>query len=688
MILKKLILIFIFSAVLTSCVNKNETTILENNFVQFEFNPKTGGLISMVDVIHQDSHIHIQDSLATFWRLAFLKNNDTLYFGNRDFNLINVKKNKLKDAHELVFKWKKSDNSIIVKTRVKLPDDSGIATWNIDVNVTSDSLGLSTVNFPYINGFISPKSYDIAFPHWNWGRLFKNCDESIHGWYPAGESMPIQFASASKNSSSIYMATHDTYVWKKEFRIHPGKLFSIKTYTENTGLKGSHFQSPFPTLFGVYTGTWFEGAKTYRSFATTAPWTKRGKLSTQITARVMDDIPLWFNYNFPKEDPKRLEKALHYFGKPLGFHLYNWHHYDFDRHYPYYFPIKEGVKEFCSNLTHQGHLVMPYINGRIVDLSNEDIDEFLPYATIDRFGNHYVEKYGNGVPQMPMCPHTSFWQNKIVSVVDQIFNGLEVKGVYLDQISAADQKLCFNKNHGHPLGGGYWWNTGYRNMLDSIQYITHNKGRDKVITSEMNGEFNMDGIDGYLIWIKRDVKDIPLMTTIYSGYTRYFGSVGYGDLNMNDHDWKVKQGRDFIWGTQAGWMGTAIMNPKNKDKASYLKKIVDTRRLGKDYLVYGELVGLIQSDLQEKGEWKLPLIQGSVWKADDGNLGLFLVNYSTEKQEFDFDIDQFAKPNSTVEATFVNGKLNDNHPTKIKSKHIFTTIDGWGVNFYSIQNNK
>lgn len=679
--LKKLILASIFIVFITSCTNKNDTPIIENDFVKFVFNPKTGGLISMADLIHQETHINTQDSLATLWRLEFLKHNDTLYFGNNDFKLINFEKNKLRNAQQLVFNWKKPDNTIVVKTSIELPDDSGIASWNIDVNVDSDSLGLSTVNFPYIKGFIKPKTYDVAFPHWNWGRLFKNCDEPIHGWYPAGESMPVQFASATKDSSSVYMATHDIQVWKKEFMILPGKLFSIKTYSENTGMSGSNFQSPFPTLFGVYTGSWFEGAKIYRNFATTAPWTKRGKLSTQKKSKAMDDISLWVKYSFTRENPKQLQKMLNYFGKPLGFHLYNWHHHDFDKHYPYYFPVKKGVKELCSDLTAKGHLVMPYINGRIVDLSNEDIHKYFPYAATDKYGKHYVEEYGNGVSQMPMCPYTGFWQNKIVSVVDQICNEIEVQGIYLDQISAADQKLCFNKKHGHPLGGGHWWNTGYRNMLDSIQHITHNNGRDKVITSEMNGEFNMDGIDGYLIWIKRDVKDIPLMTTIYSGYTRYFGSVGYGDLNINDHDWKVKQGRDFIWGTQAGWMGTNIMKPENKDKARYLKKIVNTRRLGKDYLVYGELVGLIQSDSEEEGEWKLPLIQGTVWKADNGNLGVFLVNYSNEKQTFSFNINSFINGN----ATLVNPSKT--YKTELKSGNITTLISEWDIDFYEIKTN-
>ena len=44
-------------------------------------------------------------------------------------------------------------------------------------------------------------------------------------------------------------------------------------------------------------------------------------------------------------------------------------------------------------------------------------------------------------------------------------NECGVKGVYIDQIAAAAPTLCFDKSHGHPLGGGHWWTEGYWKLL-------------------------------------------------------------------------------------------------------------------------------------------------------------------------------------------------------------------------------
>ena len=85
-------------------------------------------------------------------------------------------------------------------------------------------------------------------------------------------------------------------------------------------------------------------------------------------------------------------------------------------------------------------------------------------------GEPYIEDYGNGVRNAVMNPVTQIWQKKIKEIVLRLQKESGTSGVYLDQISAASPKLCMDKSHGHPVGGGSWWlDQGYYKLLSAIR---------------------------------------------------------------------------------------------------------------------------------------------------------------------------------------------------------------------------
>ena len=68
----------------------------------------------------------------------------------------------------------------------------------------------------------------------------------------------------------------------------------------------------------------------------------------------------------------------------------------------------------------------------------------------------------------------------------------------------------------------------------------------------------------------------------------------------------------------------------------------------KKFLTYGEFVDTISHPETVTETWEvrkvlstatLPVIQGAVWKAEDGSLGVFLVNYLDEEKSIDLNID-------------------------------------------------
>lgn len=644
---------------------KASEIVLANDIVRFEFEPEHSGLAAMVDVTAGVNHIQPVDGKHTLWELTLCRGTEKRSLSNTQLPCTSYGIEKLADGLQratfewLSMDWQNEKGAITVRVVVDLPRNSGIASWRIWVNNDSKIWGLYDVDFPKCSGYCKSGQYDIAVPTGNAGRLFRNCSERMSYRYPHGWSMPMQFLCATKGLSAIYMAAHDPNAWDKTFIIEPGKEFYIETSVENMAVPGSDHKNPFAVMMGIYRGSWMQGCKIYRKFALSAPWTSQGKISQRVSMpEALKNVGLWMlvsSFIGPEsgtleQKNKPLLDAQKYFGVPLAAHWYNWHAIPFDTHYPHYFPTKPGIAEQARDLVSKGLIIMPYINGRIIDISNDDFGEYSPYCAKDQAGKHYVETYGNGVKQAPMCSYTEFWQDKIADIVERLSKEVGVNAVYIDQIAAAGPVLCFDKSHGHPLGGGGWWVDGYRKMLKKVQNVAHSTGGDMVITTECAAEPFMDGVDAFLTWIKPDDREIPMMTAVYSGYSIYFASPAW--FEHGDRAWIMAQGRAFLWGYQNGWMGLELFNPEHAKKAAFLKKVGQYCVAAKKFLAFGELVDLVEptKPVQSITErWPdhgnnprdatLASVQGSVWKAEDGTLGIFLVNYLEKDNKIEFAID-------------------------------------------------
>lgn len=630
---------------------------LTNLLVRFAFDALHGGLSAFTDV--QTGVRHIQPAAGTqdLWQVSFTNHHETITLSNAGSPSTSAAiETEVGGTQVARFEWRDLDlgeekGVVTVRVTVELPPDSGLAQWRIWVDNRSTKLGLGEIEFPKFSGFLEAGLYDVAFPHRNWGKLFPKCECALTGDYPTGWSMPMQMCAATRDGNGVYLAAHDPKAWKKTFALEPGKGFAIKTYAEDMGIPGRSFAAPFPSVIGVFRGNWLEAAKIYRRFALTAPWTSEGRLSQRrSTPQAAKDVGLWFisgssfgpdRASFADAD-RPLLKAQEYLGVPLGVHWYNWHEIPFDTHYPRYFPTKPGVAEQARDLVGRGVVVMPYINGRIVDQSNADFADYRPFTTKKPDGELHEEEYGNGVKQAVMCSATAFWQDKVTEIVARLGAEVGMNAVYIDQIAAAGPPLCFDASHGHPLGGGGWWVDGYRKMLRRVQEVAHRDGRDMTVTSECVAEPFMDGVDAFLVWQPRDQQDIPLMAAVYAGYSLYFASPE--PLKTSDRGWIMIQGRDFLWGCQNGWMGTDLLAPENAAKAAFLRQIGQYRVAGRAFLTYGELVGFIHhaetvTEPWASGPATLPIAQGSIWRAEDGSLGVFLVNYLDRDVTLAFALD-------------------------------------------------
>ncbi|HJN16715.1 MAG TPA: DUF6259 domain-containing protein, partial [Armatimonadota bacterium] len=379
-------------------------------------------------------------------------------------------------------------------------------------------------------------------------------------------------------------------------------------------------------------------------------WTRKGPVSQRTDMPdSIKDLALWFIDNHTRDEvvPEML-KAQDFFDLPIGVHWYSWHEVPFDTHYPDYYPTKPGFAEGVKELTDRGILAMPYINGRLHDMDIPSFPEAEPWCTKNESGENSMEVYPSQARQAIMCPYTEYWQKRINGVIERLVHESGVNAVYLDQIAAAWAKLCFDENHGHPVGGGSHWVDGYRELLKQTKEIGRRDGRETVFTTENNAEPYMDGVDAFLIWNPRNEAEIPMMTAVYSGYTLYFSSPRM--QSGGPQSFWMGQARDFAWGCQLGWMSPEQFNHAGSVEGMHLKELGQYRVATRKFLTYGELLG--ELDLRfigdsgfhtfplpkVSGTWDnwtgppqdvtLPAVQTAVWRAEDDTLGMFVVNVS------------------------------------------------------------
>jgi hypothetical protein len=365
---------------------------------------------------------------------------------------------------------------------------------------------------------------------------------------------------------------------------------------------------------------------------------------------------------------------------PIGFHWYSWHQIPFDNDYPHYFPAKPGFPEAVRDLQASGVYVMPYINGRLWDTHDRGVEDFeftrraLPAATKDEQGKPYIEMYGSKesdgsrVQLATMCPTTELWRSTMRETVLRLFNECGVKGVYMDQIAAAKPQLCFDRTHGHPLGGGHWWTEGYWSLLESIR---RTKPADRMLTTECNAEPYTQVFDGYLTWHWQYDGQVPVFPAVYGGAIQMFGRAYRGGPSK-DLALRMKAGQQLVYGEQIGWLDPDVVHEKGN--AEFLRRVVRLRHTLRRYFYAGEMarpprlqgaIPRVTADWQWSGHWPVTtdaLLAGAWRLPKEKKLVLLLVNVSDEPIQvtLDFDAARYDLPAGSLTLT----RIGQNGPAE------------------------
>lgn len=493
-----------------------------------------------------------------------------------------------------------------VVARVKPIDATSSLHWNLSVENAAAPWSVWRVVFPQVAVADLGSNAAVLFPKGSgevqrdaWRRTFR-----FSGAYPSGwTSMQFMAAYNDAMQTGLYVATHDPWGGTKDLMLESrpadrAVVMSFDHPVQDMGLPGNRFELGGEAVWQLLRGDWFDAAVAYRAWVRKeAKWYPRLRAEGRgDTPKWMRELAVWAQSGDSIDQVVSDVRAFtEFLGPPAAVHWYNWHAIPFDNDYPHYFPPKPGFADGVRELQRAGTYVMPYINGRLWDSHDQGTNdsEFsriaLPAVSKDVKGEPYLESYGSkesdGSPVRlgVMCPTTGLWQTRVRETVLRLMNECSTSGVYIDQVAAAQPTLCFDKTHGHPLGGGHWWTEGYWRM---IQAIRRAMPADRMLTTECNGEPFVRCFDGYLTWHWQYDGQVPVFPAVYGGAIQMFGRA-YGGGPSRDLALRMKAGQQLVFGEQIGWMGPGVV--REKGNAEFLRQVVQLRRQFARYFYAGEM---------------------------------------------------------------------------------------------------
>lgn len=478
--------------------------------------------------------------------------------------------------------------------------------WRLRVNNTSQAWGLTRATFPQLAIADLGESGAAFFPRGPgevqrgvWGRPFAYRGNYTDAWC-AMQYMAVYGSPA--RPTGLYAAMHDPWGSFKHLLLASDPAtrslrLGFEHPTPGLGQPGTGFELGGEAVWRILRGDWFDAARIYREWASTEArwWPRLGPEGRMDTPAWMRELNAWGMSGGPPASCVPAVKTFQEFlGVPVGYHWYNWHQIPFDNDYPHYFPAKDGFPEGVANLQAARVFAMPYINGRLWDTHDRGAGDFefaakaLAAAAKDLAGKPIVERYGsketNGEPVTlaVMCPATALWQATVSNLVLRLLREAGTKAVYIDQVAAATPVACMDPTHGHPLGGGHWWNEGYWQMLAGIR---HAMPPGAMLTTECNGEPFIRWFDGYLTWHWQHDGQVPAFPAVYGGTIQMFGRAYRGGPTQAAA-LRMKAGQQLVFGEQLGWLDPGLVQDPEKE---FFRQMVRLRALFNRFFNAGQM---------------------------------------------------------------------------------------------------
>ena len=522
--------------------------------------------------------------------------------------------------------------------------------------------------------------------------------EGFHqtGRYPAAFGMQFQALYNKRTGIGLHVGTRDPvpHLKSTESYNHPTHItWIIGHWPPNATFADEDYALPFDCVTGPFTGDWWDACRIYREWAVKQSWCRKGPLATRA------DIPTWYkeaplflvtvywgNDAYIERSVKHMLQYLRWAKVRLPCNVYAWKKYQtrltaydvphsywrvryrrrgacsnvHDGNYPR-LPALPGFSAACKRLKRAGGMMCPYVCLQIYDQGPfEDAPyarEARPHVVRDLQGN--LQTYGRE-PSWAMCTWSPWWRNRLKETCVALHRREHAGGFYLDTMHGAGE-YCYWTPHGHTAGGGSALPLGMHGLAKHVRDAVKAADPDLITTGEDSTENMIDVIDGKLYQYTLSPYSLaPLFAAVYQDYIPRYG------MRLTPHDGEgffMGAGSLFVEGAQLGRLRVAPFgyalsfdDPAHQEHRDYLGRLVSYYRqdVAKKFLCYGRLMRPLTFQQPKPmptvaakvPRWshadrtpELPALLSGVFRARDGELGVFVVNISRRPITFTSDLE-------------------------------------------------
>ncbi len=666
-----------------------KAVVMDNGALRVAFDPASGKLVEFTDPKVNHNHSGGVSGMDGVWSIEAMNGDQAFTITPSSAHARDIHKEADGTAH-LTWSGFEALPALNVEVMVSLQQRAALSRWTLKIQKPQDCL-LKKVCFPRLHNISWQDNEYLAVPEWT-GLLAANPRAMLCagegrrvGWsYPGMLSMQCA-AYYARDGSGVYTAFDDTASFYKSLNYWGAPDGSINAeaihFPAGFAQGQTEWSIPYGTVLGVFQGDWYTAAELYRTWATGQAWAKESRIKKGLTPDWLLSTGAW-EWNRGRSEgvlspAAELQQAV---GLPVSVFWHWWHGCPYDIGFPEYLPPREGADPFKAALERahtQGLHAMVYMNQRAWGMSTQSWQEQNAerFAVKGENGKVHPEVYNTftGKALASMCLFTQFWRDTYAGLAERAVKELGVDGIYMDQ--ACDSHLCYDPNHGHPLGGGNYWMDGFKQLEQDLRRRCA-EPKAIVLAGEGCGEAWLPYLD--LMLTLQNSRErysspddpwevIPFFHVVYHPYAVMYGS--YSSLTMPPYDdlWPpefapqkplelldrayaqqfcLEQARAFIWGQQPAIANfTPNQLTERAEEIAYFKRIAQVRYRAMKYLLHGEFLRppAINAPMEESLFSRLsiyagqqdrlksftkrhPRVLASAWRAPDGDIGVAVAN--------------------------------------------------------------
>jgi len=681
--------------------DSSETIFIENGKIKLGFEKATGKFIAFADIVNAHEFIEPNVAKGLPWEVRF--HTSSINLSKINETIPSKFSYSKPDPLTLILKWEDFEGmkSLKVKAEITLDEKKPLSYWKVFIDGTKGKQ-ITGVVFPKIEGLKDLGEEKLVIPVWMGDlmtdprsallkRQGKRMEWTYPGWFLSSQVVALY----NSNKSGFYASCNDSLSYVKNFAFTLDSLNTLVYEMINYpsfDLTLNSYAPPYEAVIGSFKGDWITVAEMYREWAVKQRWAKESRFKNGLVPSWLENTALWI-WNRGKSDNvlKPAVELKHKLGLPVSIFWHWWHNNAYDEFLPEYIPPREGKESFIkavSSAQKEGVRSIVYMNAIQWGESTESwkAENAMPYSVKDINGKmrSYVYNIFTGNSLNIMCMATQFWRNKYSSLCDSVINVYKTNGVYMDQ--ACLSVMCYDKDHGHDIGGGNYWVKNFGKLTNQIRSEVSTETQP-IFPGEGSGESWIPYLDAFLtLQASRErysgvgnTETIPFFQAVYHQYGITYGS--YSSLVTPPYDEKwpkefapkkteqlldekfnkqflMEQARSFVWGSQPTIANYhSFLNTERKVEIDYLLSIARLRYKALKYLLHGEFcrnpriessvenikisrlsiyAGRTPGERVKTFDKDVPVLYAGTWKADDNNIGIALASISDNSLPVNF----------------------------------------------------